>query len=383
MTTPNAASAGGSAGTSTGTPSGGGTGGASSGSPGASSPAGGTPSGGAPNGGTVTNPFGAGQQLAGQGAQPPAQRQPLIMKHKAKIGDAEHELDVDVGDFVRSMKHKYRADGADVEATLDELLEQAPLARGAFRRMSEAAETKRAAEERATQFESRYKRLSDAIRNPEMTVRLLEQGLGRDRMLQLFERELVGELQRSKLPPEQRAALDQQTERERRLDERERQLRETEERGKREAAERTKREAEQLTEHYRQTWPRALEGVGIKATDYTMRLFASFKQQAKAAGFSATDEQIARAVQTEVRTLLGGLDPNTIREAAGPQLQQVRAQEIAEMNTNQPGRVAQEVRQPEPRVSRPDPQENETLEQYRERMRAEADERLQQRIRGR
>lgn len=359
-------------------PSGGDSSGGSPSSPGSSAPtqtpSQGGPQSGAPNGNTQT-----------QGTPAPAKRDPVLIKHraKAKIGEQEHEidLDIDIAEHIANSKHKFKADGADHELTLSELLERAPLAQGAFRRMTEGTNAKKEAEALVQKFQGERAKLVETLRDPKKALGILERTLGRDRLLQAVEAMVADEIATAKLTPEQRAQRDQSTQRERDIEAREQQLKANEEKAAQRKRDDDKREADAMIARWREEWPKHLEAVKVKSTQHTLKLMAGVKSAAKAAGYPISDEQAAKEVAREVQQLIGGLDGKALQELAPNVAQDVQRTQIDQLNSTVPGRIAQmQQGNPPPRTEQKPPPA--TLEEFRDQRREEADEAYQRRLRG-
>lgn len=343
---------------------------------------GGAPSGGSPapspsssgGGGSESsqpssNATGSRQPLSSGGA-PPAKpaRAPHLIKHKHVGPDgAELEIELDIADHLHSSKHKIKSDGEERELSLAELLERAPLADGAFRRMREGNEAKKQFE----QLQTQVKQLNEAFRDPKKVRDILSKTLGPEKSRQLMEQWLADAIAEEKMTPEQRELRARETESERKFREREEALERREAAFKQAEEKRIEAEKKAFRERWAKEWPGHLERAGVKVTPRTIALMAEAKQDADRGGYSLSDEEAAREVAAEIGRLVGEVGKQT----------PAQREEQLRLLESQPGRVAQPRNGPPPKPR--EPVENETLEQYRDRMRNEADEDYQRRMRGR
>lgn len=307
-----------------------------------------------------------------QGSPGPAAkpaRAPMLIKHKAKIAgpdgvEAEHELDVDIAEHFYGHKHKYSADGQEREATIEEILSRAPLADAAHRRMQESSKIRVEHEK----FQNQVKALDAKMRTPQGAREVLMHTLGPEKTRDLVETWMADLLADEKMTPAQRQARDKETARERDYREREQVLSQREAKAKLQREASIAHEATTIRERNAKEWPGHLQAAGVPVTPRTLDMVRAMKLSALDAGYTLTDQQAAAEVRVELDRLMGEV---------GKKLPATREAEIAQLE-EQPGRTAI------PRVAtapKPvQPQAGETFEDFRERMRAEADRETQARL---
>lgn len=297
----------------------------------------------------------------------------MLIKHKhvtkdAAGADIEHELDIDIAEHVHNSKHRIKSDGEERELTMAELLERAPLADGAFRRMREAAKAQKSEAELRRQIGV----LEQHLRTPEGAFQVLQRSLGAEGARAFIEQRMADYAAEDCMTPEQRIARERETAADR-------QLREREEKLARDTAAFEKRQKEQreamareIRERNAREWPGILEGAGVKATPYAMQMMAGIMRNALDSNFAMTPAQAAAEVAREIAAHVG---------AQGQRTETQRTEEVARLES-QPGRTAL-PRSPGGQfvsptaAQRPPPA---TLEEFRQRQIEEADRAYQKRI---
>ena len=266
---------------------------------------------------------------SGLQAPPPAvERTPVPWKTKAKIGDAEHEVDLDVSPFLETYKRKVKLDGEEVEIGLDDAYKSTERAKASFKRFEEAAKERKAVDAERAQLTQQIERIERRLSSPDHAPAVMRQALGAKytsavvadlrRAVQGGDRDaleamadVVAErLEYERLPPEQRQQRDAMTaaemraaqreqqaaQREREIDGRERAMKASEER--RIDAMAQVRQRELVAE-----WTPALERAGLPATPRVMREVARVISDARANKIPKT---LADAI-SEVAEDLAGL----------------------------------------------------------------------------
>jgi hypothetical protein len=303
-------------------------------------------------------------------------REPWKVKHKHRLsGDdgaeaRELELELDLTEHLAGYKRKVKADGRELEVTVDEAFERYPLAQGAFSKMEEAAQLRTRAEQ---QIEG-VRRLDAMMRDPDSASDILRATLGEEKFLDMAFKVVADRIGYEKMTPQQRAQHDRDQKaaadarkRDREIQQRERTLTEREKAI-------NQRDADALRERFMKEWPAHLEAAGVPTTDTAISMMAGVMQEYRKVGHRITPEQAAREVRSRIDALLGGIvkgDPERVRGLLGEdganKLRQLEVQKLEE----QPGRtisVPEGQQQPTPRPTQRT-QEPQSLEALRAQMR--------------
>lgn len=306
-----------------------------------------------------------------QASQPT--RAPVLIKHRAQIGDQEHEIELDIAEHLAehlaAQRFKFKADGADHDLSWEEVQQRLPMSQAAWKRMSQAAEATKKAEATVKEAQDWRARVEGTLRNPKTAMPLLEKALGgREQTLRVLEAYVADHLAEQKLTPQQRQQREVESTRQRELDARDRALAEREARIRADDERNAKAEEDQLVQRFTQEWPKALQGEGLPQTKQTMRMMARILSEAHAGGYQMTAAEAAREVKAEVQALLGGLDGGALRSAAPNAAEQLERARIEELNAVQPGRVAQRSQQQAARAKPNEPKAGETWEEMQDRI---------------
>lgn len=258
-----------------------------------------------------------GQQEPAAAAPPPA-RQPVPWKTKHKIGEEEHELELDVSPFLAEYKRKVKLDGREFEVPLEEAFKSYERVRSSMSRFDEAAKARKEAEAVKTQMAEREKRIEAALTNPKTALDFVERTLGEDAFLTAITERIRARMEYDALPPEVRQQRDQMTAAERKLMERERQLadrdRQIAEREKAVAAEREQRINAMAQERQKQIiaeWVPALEAAGLPAklngqpNQRMIQMLADTMVRAKRSGMPMTLSEGIATVREEYEAMVG------------------------------------------------------------------------------
>ena len=318
-------------------------------------------------------------QASPQGQQQAAAptRTPVLIKHKARIGDGdaatEHEIELDIAEHLAAQKFRFKADSEEHELSYDDVMKRLPLAQGAFKRMATSAEATKAADAKVAAAEQRERRIEAALRDPDQATTLLERALGGEEgFLRAVERYVANKSAERKLTPEQRQQRDEAQRRQAEIDKRDGTLSQREKAIQAREQAVQKMEAERLVQTYRQEWPKALAAEGVKETQGTVRMMARVISDARLSGYEMSAAEAAIQVKEEVAKLLGGLDGSALASAVPGAAQQLQQAQIEQLNATTPGRVSRN-QQPPPARKQQEAQPDETWEEFTERRRREAD----------
>lgn len=331
----------------------------------------------APNGAApAASPAPSSQPGTAPGAAPaaPPPRAPTLWKTKHKIGDVEHELEIDVNPYLDGYKRKVKiGDGEEVEVGLDEAYKGHERVRASMKRFEEAKKLKGEFEQKLETIRERDKRIEANLENPAKTIPFLLRRWGEEKFLEAVVPIVKRRFEYEQLSPDQRRERDQMSaaeraayERDRKIVERERALADRErafkaENEKRVAAQAQEREAKLLAE-----WVPALErgGVPAKLVDpkdpsktipnrRAIAMLADVLTDARANKVSMTLAEAVEVVRDEWDAIVG-----TATKA--------RADAAAAAAAQQPGRTPPAQPTPPPRPQRkPGPVSLEQIERDR------------------
>jgi hypothetical protein len=251
-------------------------------------------------------------------APPTPKRDPVPWKTKHKIGEEEHELELDASPFLETYKRKVKLDGREFEVPVEEAYKSYERVRSSMSRFDEAAKARKEAETIKTTMAEREKRIEAALTNPKTALDFVERTLGEDAFLTAITERIRSRLEYEALPPEVRQQRDQMTAAERKLAERERQIadrdRQVAEREKAIAAEREQRINTLAQERQKQMvaeWTPMLESAGLPAklngapNMRLMRMLADTLRSAKASGMPMTLSEGIASVRDEYEAMVG------------------------------------------------------------------------------
>lgn len=232
----------------------------------------------------------AGAQQQPSGPQPAPQRAPVPWKTKARIGDAEHEVEIDVDPFLRDYKRKVTFDGREVELGLDDAYRLHGLEQASFRRFREAGDAKKAAEREVGEMRGKIERLGAALGDPQRVVPMMRKTLaekyiptiaaelrsavedGDPAALQALTEIVTERVTYEKMAPDQRSVFDatrtRSREAERRaaeLDARDRQIAAREKAIKERAERETEAESQRIQQQRIAEWVPKIEAAGLPA----------------------------------------------------------------------------------------------------------------------
>lgn len=292
--------------------------------------------GGAPAGGSQSSP-GASQgggdpspsTVAPTGSQPssaapPPARTPVPWKTKHRIGDQEHELEIDVSPFLDSYRRKVKlpkrqGEGHDeVDVPVEEAFKSYERVRSSMARFDEASRLRKEAETMRSEMQEREKRIEAALRDPKKVLALARQTLGEDVFLASITEQIAERIEYEKLSPQERAQRDRMTEAEKRAATRERELAQRAaaiERKEREVREAEERRMSALADVRQQQliaeWTPKIEAAGLpaklgdKPNMRIIRMVASTMQDAKRSGIAMTLEEAIGIVREEYEAMVG------------------------------------------------------------------------------
>jgi hypothetical protein len=290
------------------------------------------PPGGALNG--APHPPGGAQEAPPDAlAAPPRPRFP----YKTKIGEQEHEIDL--ADY----RHKVKIDGQEYELSIGDLANNQERLRSSMKRYDEASKIKRDAEALSQRLETEKQTIVRQLKDPEQGLSLLKRALGVER----FNEAIVSAVKRlvayNQMPDDQRAAYDQQTQREEVFARRQSELERREAAIKQNEEQQIQRLQAEREKALLAEWIPALERVGLPAKVNgephmgIVRMLARKLREARDLKAPMTLEEAARAVREDYEGLVG-------HEVS-------RRQELARAQVeSQPGRM-----DPEPPANRPAP----------------------------
>jgi hypothetical protein len=198
-------------------------------------------------------------QQEGAALETPKPRFPW--KTKARVGDAEQELELDLAEY----KHRVKVDGEELEVPFEDLGKSYERVRASMKRFDEASKLKREVEQREQAMAAKVQKLEETLRNPQSAARVLKRALGEERFYDMLANELAQRIEYEKLPPDQRAAFDQRSQQEQTLSRREQELARREAEIKRAEEQRVGRLAEQRQQQLVAEWVPALEAAGLPA----------------------------------------------------------------------------------------------------------------------
>lgn len=331
------------------------------------------------------------QAAGGQQTPPPAERQPVPWKTKARVGDAEHELELDVSPFLESYKRKLKLDGEEVEVSLEDAFKGYERAKPSYKRFEEAAQMRREVEAERAKLKQQIETIEGHLADPVRAVPIMQQALGPKYVSavlgDLRQRVNAGDAEAInglvdiveerqaylQLSPEDRARRDRMTEAERRAAEREAAIaareREIAERDRR-AREAEERRIEQIKHERIQALTAEIVpqldalGVPVKLDDGNVDY--TWVQEVGRIMRHAQENQIPKTLSEAVREV-GERYKRMVSHALQRQ-QQSQMQAIQE----QPGRAAPSAPKDPPRAAngRFQSREPESLEEIRARLRA-------------
>lgn len=321
------------------------------------------------------------------GAQTPPQsapvREPVPWKTKARIGEDEHEVELDVSPFLAEYKRKLKLDGEEVEVGLEDAFKSYERAKPSFKRFEEAAQMRRDAEAERTRLKQQVEAIEGHLTDPARAPQVMRKALGAKYTSAVLAdlrqsiangdheavegiAEIVRErLEYEKLPPEQRQQRDAMTAAERRAAEREAQLVQREREIARREAEtkaahekRVEEMAQQRRKELVAEWTPALEKAGLPTHPRIMGMLAQTLRHAKDNAIPLTLEGAVTQVREEYEALVG-------------HAVQQRQQATMEAVQQQPGRGEPAAPSAAPRVRQPNGQfaKPETAEDFAKRLR--------------
>lgn len=234
-------------------------------------------------------------------------------------------------------KFKYKADNQEIEEELDdsEIASRLSLAKAAQKRMQEASMTKKQAEQ-----------FFQALQNDPMSVLSNEKIMGQKKFREIAERFLLQQIEQESLTPEQRA----QAEKDRRLQEYERQEKE----------QKSKAEQEQLAHlenHYAQEYQKtiisALNSSSLPKNDFTVARMASLLQKNLQHGLDLPPQALAQLVredyERELKSLIGSSEGEQILRLLGEDVaNKIRKHDLSKFQLKNPGPKRHETVENEP-----------------------------------
>lgn len=277
------------------------------------------------------------------GAQAAAeQAAKLLYKHKRQDGTEE---DIDISGY----EHELTINGEKRKMPLSEMARLVQLERASFKRFKEAAELKQAVESQRKQLETVAQRLKD----PQAVLKHLRAIAG-EQFNQLIESAMVERLRYEKLPPNERARLDEMRRREAEFERRERQLAERDAQIKAQETKIRQAKAQEQARKWAAEWPEQLAALGIpkseKAMGWAMQETRRILREAAQYNVPMSIAQAQRNAVDAYRDLVGGTlrgaDPATIRALAGDDVLERVAKVHQDALQAQPGRQVPE-QQPE------------------------------------
>lgn len=244
-------------------------------------------------------------------------------------------------------RHKVTVDGEELEVDEAELLRGYSRTRAANKRFEEAAKTRKELEASRAEIASREREFTETIRmvrdprtRAEAITRLLG---GEDALAELATDVLVKRMEWEALPKEERERRSKMTEREKALVEEERKI-EAREKALRERHEReVETRAKALQAEYTKIFPVALTKAGAPSTPAAVQRLARTMSDALEAGSPLTVDEaaqiVAEDIREEVRAISSGADPKTLRALLGDSAEKLRTAELDALRA-QPGRSA-------------------------------------------
>jgi hypothetical protein len=266
--------------------------------------------------------------MQAEGAPPEAPKPRFPWKTKARVGEAEHELELDLAEY----RHRVKVDGEELEVPFEDLGKSYERVRASMKRFDEASKLKREAEQREQALGEKMQRLEQTLSNPQSAARVLKKVLGEEGFYSMLADELAQRVEYEKLPPQERQAYDQRSQREQQIAQRESALARREAEAKRLEEQRVGRLAQERQQQLVAEWVPALEAAGLPA---------------KING-QPNGRMIAMLAET-LRTARANKVPLTLREAVGmvreeydalvSHAQQQRQQQTVAALEAQPGRM--------------------------------------------
>lgn len=259
------------------------------------------------------------QQPQGQEeVQAPSIPQPNKKKFKVKVDGNEEEMELDLNDEAALIRHLQ-------------------MSKAASKRMSEAATTRKQAEN-----------FMQALQNDPMRVLSDPRIMGNEKFQALAEQYLAKKLQEQMLSPEERKRID--------MEERLRSYEENEQKAQQEAE---SKQIQQLEEHYAQQYQKtimdALNTSSLPKNPFTVRRMAELMQKNLKHGLELEPQHLAQLVkedyQKELASLIGGADADQILSMFGDDVaNKIRKADLAKFKADS-GFKANPNRQPAPAPS--------------------------------
>lgn len=329
---------------------------ATGGGGGSAAPAGGASSGGAapaaaPSGGAPPPATGNAnaavpprQQVPPPSTPQKPTREPFKIKHKHKLAgddgaERELELDLDLSEHLASYKRKVKADGRELDVSLDEAFDTYPLNKGAQNRLREAHEIRTQAEGEMRRVE----RVAEMLKSPQEARDLLRRSLGPEKFREMVYEVVAEELAYEKMTPQERTTHDARQKADQDARKRDRDLQQREGALTKREQEHRNQTAQRRSEELVKEWTPALEAAGVPQTDASIREMATIIGEARRLNYQMSPAEAAREMRTRLDVLLGEVvkkgDPERVRALLGDEgAEKIRQLEVKRLE-EQPGRV--------------------------------------------
>ena len=236
--------------------------------------------------------------------QPTSATNAVVDLKTAASDQVVKEVSTTTPDPLRSIKHKVKIDGKEVEVGYDDLIRDYQLGKASQQRMNEAAAVRKQAEELIALAKSDPRKL---LSHPNINADL-----------RAFAETILAEhVQEQLLTPEQKEKRDMK-----------KKLEQYENQEKEQKTNAEKAEYDRLYEHYNQEYSNqiitALDSSGLPKTPDTVKRMASYMKQALDKGINATTEQIVQLVKqdylADVKALLGNATPESLIAMLGEEV---------------------------------------------------------------
>ena len=212
-------------------------------------------------------------------------------------------------DALRHIKRKIKANGEETEVSLAEALDELPLARGAKKKMWEAAQLRK-------QLDAAAQLLGE---DPVEAISRMR-GISRDEAADIVAAKLMGDIERMSMSPEDRKAYDERQDLERRA-------KLADEYKAAEEARTMQARVETLTASYARSTRSALEQAGLQPTPYNVQRVASVLQplieserlpeDVPAEAFAWAAQQVQKERAEERTATFGQLDGDALLDTLG------------------------------------------------------------------
>lgn len=244
------------------------------------------------------------------------QKAKLPWKTKAKIGEEEQELEIDVAPFLESYKHRVKVDGQESEVELAELAKRYERSMASIKRFEEASALRKQFEAERQAMAEREQKLEQAFADENKIIPIIRRTLGEEKWSRIIKEEQEAQARLAALSPEQREWLTTAEQRERELAQQAAKVRQQEQAIQAQREQYINRQAEERQRQFIAEWVPALEKAGLPAkvkgpngemvpNPRLIREVATVVRAAREAGTAITIEEAVRTVREEYEQLVG------------------------------------------------------------------------------